>query len=344
MREALASDVPLPVRELARPGWSRPLRARPVPAANPRPAFLTHPRLRRASPVTHHAVAAALEALGDPDPARRELWQEGRLRLGIIVTVMTGSVTYSRRFYDETIRDPASASPILFPETVFNAPASHLSAYLGNTSINYTLVGDPGSYLQGLALAALWLEEDRVDGCVVVGTEELDWLVVDASRHFHRQTICAEGAGALLLEREAAGRASIELAYVTDPFGFVAGHSRIQAARRMAAQLRPEEATEPPPAGLSPGATTALQVLLVDSTSGVPALDRAEQEAWRHWQGARLSPKRILGESHAAGSAWQCVVAVDALFRGAWRESLVSVTDPNQQAIGAAFRLSAARA
>ena len=70
---------------------------------------------------------------------------------------MSGSVNYSRRFYDETLKDPATASPLVFPETVFNAPASHLAALLGTTAINYTLVGDPGTFLQGIALAADWL-------------------------------------------------------------------------------------------------------------------------------------------------------------------------------------------
>ena len=91
--------------------------------------------------------------------------------------MLAGLVTYSRRFYEEVLRDPATASPLIFPETVFNAPASHLAAYLGSTAPNCTLVGDDGMFLQGLALAAQWLMEDEIDGCVVIGAEELDWLV-----------------------------------------------------------------------------------------------------------------------------------------------------------------------
>ncbi len=58
-------------------------------------------------------------------------------------------MAYSRRFYEEVLRDPATASPLIFPETVFNAPASHLAAFLGTTAINYTLVGDEGTFLAG---------------------------------------------------------------------------------------------------------------------------------------------------------------------------------------------------
>src|SRR6266487_1334568 len=69
LREALAKDEPLPAKELARPGWTRSLRVRPVPPPSPRPDFLAHARLRRTSPITQYAVAAALEALGK-DAAR----------------------------------------------------------------------------------------------------------------------------------------------------------------------------------------------------------------------------------------------------------------------------------
>jgi 3-oxoacyl-(acyl-carrier-protein) synthase len=76
-----------------------------------------------------------------------------------VVCVFSGCVNYSSRFYSETLKDPATASPLVFPETVFNAPASHLSAFLGNSAINYTLVGDSGTFLIGLAMAAQWLSD-----------------------------------------------------------------------------------------------------------------------------------------------------------------------------------------
>src|SRR5437867_6526528 len=164
LREALAKGEPLPAKELARPGSTRSLRVRPVPPPSPRPNFLAHARLRRTSPITQYAVAAALEALGD-DAARVS---RGSLKLGIIICVMTGCVNYSRRFYDETLKDPATASPLIFPETVFNAPASHLAALLGTREISYTLVGDPGTFLQGLALGAKLLTQDELDCCLVV--------------------------------------------------------------------------------------------------------------------------------------------------------------------------------
>ena len=153
---------------------------------------------------------------------------------------MTGCINYSRRFYDETLKDPATASPLVFPETVFNAPSSHLAAAFGTTARNYTLVGDQGTFLQGLALAASWLLAGSVDACLVIGAEEMDWLIADAFRLFDRRLISSEGAGAVYLKAEGRGpKAEViaQLAAVTDSYLFFDNQSRAVAARKMRAQL-----------------------------------------------------------------------------------------------------------
>ena len=316
LREALLKGQPMPVKPLARPGWDHPLLVRSVPAPLSRPAFLSHARLRRTSPITHYTVAAALEALGS-DAARV---QAGAVRLGIILCVMDGCVNYSRRFYDETLRDPATASPLVFPETVFNAPASHLAALLGTTAINYTLVGDPGTFLQGLSLAAGWLSSERVDGCLVIGAEELDWLTADAFHLFDRRLILSDGAGAIYLSRESKG-ASAQLAAVSDAHLFTQQQSRAQAARWAGAEMPPGAANE----------------LLCDGTQNLPRFDAAELAAWKDWRGDRLAPKQILGEGLPAAAAWQCAVAIDALRQNHYAAASVSVVGCNQQAIAARF-------
>jgi hypothetical protein len=234
---------------------------------------------------------------------------------------MTGCVKYSQRFYDEALKDPSTASPLVFPETVFNAPASHLGALLGTTAINYTLVGDPGTFLQGLALAADWLSTERVDGCVVIGAEELDWLVAEAFCLFERGGIMSEGAGALYLAREPNETGNIELHAVTDPQLFSPSRSRCQAAQRMREELN----------SASPDA------LLCDSRQGVLRLDAAEEVAWKDWDGLRLSPKKIFGEAFMAAAAWQCVAAVDGIAQGSCTSASVSVVGSNEQAIAAQF-------
>jgi len=217
--------------------------------------------------------------------------------LGIIVCVLDGCVNYKRRFFEEVLREPATASPLLFPETVFNSPASHLGAFLGAPEVNYTLVGDDGTFLQGLALAAEWLADEKVEACVVVGAEENDWIVSDALHLFRRKAVHAAGAGAIYLKKESSAT-GIELAAVTDSFPFMQKQNRAVALQELKSQLpncAPEE--------LFSGATM----------------------------------KMILGEAFAATAAWQCVLACDAIRRNELRATNVEVVGLNQQAIGARF-------
>lgn len=324
LRAASANGEAILTQPLARPGWDKLLWIRQVPPPAPRPVFFAHPRLRRANLIAQYTVGAAVEALGS-DAAGA---QSGCLRLGIIVCVMAGCVTYSRRFCEETLNDPAVASPLLFPETVFNAPASHLAAYLGATGASYTLVGDEGTFVQGLALAADWLGRDQTDACLVVGAEEMDWIVADAMRHFQPSAIHSDGAGAVYLKRQRASGSTAELACITDSIPFTRNQNRDMAARKMRAQLR---AAQPPsPAG-------DVKELLCLGTQNLPRNDLAELGAWKDWNGPRLAPKESLGEAFNAAAAWQCVLACDALQRVEFSAANVSVVGTNQQAIGARF-------
>lgn len=313
-RDALAKGEPLPVKTQS--GSRRSSQVRTVPPPASRPECLMHSRLRRASPISQFALAAALEALGS-DASQ---FIQGANRLGIVFCVMAACVNYSRRFYAEVLRDPGTASPLIFPETVFNAPASHLSAFLGSTALNYTLVGDPGTFLAGLALGAHWLLDGTLDACLVVSAEESDWIVSDAYHRFDRRGILSEGAGALYL-RCSAHKPLAQLAAVTSSQSFLDNQTRLEAAQAMRAEL---------PQG-SP------DHLLCDGTQGLARTDAPERAAWAGWPGSRLSVKRVLGEGLAAASAWQCVAAVDALGQGRFATASISVVGCNQQAIGAQF-------
>lgn len=320
LRQTIAEKKSIEPKEIPRPGWNIPLRVRQVPAPLTRPGFLAHARLRRASPITHFSVAAGLEALGENTAAIAA----GTSRLGIVQCVMSGCINYSRRFYDETLRDPATASPLVFPETVFNAPASHLAALLGTNAINYTIIGDPGTFLQGLALAANWLDEGRVDGCLVLGAEEIDWLTADAFRRFERKMILSEGAGAVFLRSER-GDAKAQLTKITDAFLFLEKQNRAQAAEKMREEL---------------AGGAGKNCVLCDGRQAIPRWDRDELDAWKNWSGARISVKEFLGEGLMAAAAWQCVTAIDAIQSGSAESALVSVVGCNQQAIGAEWAVT----
>jgi hypothetical protein len=317
LRDALAINAPLPVQPLPRPGWQQPLQMRPVPTPAARPAFLAHPRLRRTSPITHYAAAAALEAV----KSVRNI-QEALPRIGIIVCLQSGCVQYSFRFFEETIQDAATASPLLFPETVFAAPASHVAALLEDTPLVCTLSGDPSSYLQGLALGIDWLLENKVDACLVIGAEEINWLLADALWHFDHRAVVSGGAGALCVSLNPQWSLGVELELITDAHPCTTPANRTRAAKKMRAQLPPEKPSE----------------VLCDSLNGRPRIDAAESGAWVDWRGARLSPKRVLGEGLMAAAAWQCVAECDLIATGKFAAANVSLAGANQQAIGVRFR------
>ncbi len=257
----------------------------------------------------YYAAAAAREALGE-DVGRI---RSGQLRLGIVACTMTGQISYSRRFYEEVLQAPATASPLLFPETVFNSAASHLASWLGSSSLNYTLVGDAGTFLQGLAVAAQWLDNGSVEASLVVGAEEPDWTAADALRLFDRRAVLTCGAGALYLKAAHPSAALVELAAVTDSFAATRRPGRDGAAWKMRAQL---------PQG-------APDELLCAS--------EPDQPAWRDWPGQCLTPMEILGEAFTASAAWLCVAACDAVQRGRYASAQVGITGASRQAIGACF-------
>jgi 3-oxoacyl-(acyl-carrier-protein) synthase len=209
----------------------------------------------------------------------------------------------------------------LFPETVYAAPASHLAALLGNIALANSLVGDPATFLQGIALGAQWLEEHRVDACLVIGAEEINWILADALWHLERPAVLAAGAGALCLCREPAWSSGVELAAITDAHTYSDRNGRTRAARAMRSQLGKNSSSE----------------LLCDGAGNGPRADAVELDAWRDWTGPRLSPKRVLGEGLMAAAAWQCVAACDAVVDERFVAASVSLVGSNQQAMGARF-------
>ena len=168
-----------------------------------------NPRLRRSSAISYFAVAAGLAAL---EQAGLTMTPEIAARTAVVFAVTDGGVAYTRRFYDQIVKQGANAaSPMLFPETVYNAPASHLAAQLGIDGASYTLVGDASTGLAALTLGEQLLDLGEADHVVVVACEEVDWILCEAYRDWRlARRPLAEGAAALVLSRE--GQFGLEVA------------------------------------------------------------------------------------------------------------------------------------
>jgi 3-oxoacyl-[acyl-carrier-protein] synthase II len=293
MHAAVLAGTPLPSTPSARPGDLRswPCESRFAPASPPE-KIARHPRLRRSSAITRYTVAAALEALADAgcDPAAPPPG------LGILFVMMNGCVNYTGRFYHEVLQNPAQASPLIFPETVFNAPASHLASFLGVDGAVSTLVGSPNSIMEALSTAAYWISSGVVTDCLLIAAEECDWLSAEALTYYHPKLIASEGAGALLLS---AGGDGPRVSEIIGPLSYLSWQERCELLPDLAARTFAQ----------FQGPAT-----LINDRTGITKLDHAEADAWngRPWD-AVLSPKYVLGESMGASSALQLVLGTLAV-------------------------------
>ncbi len=289
------------------------------------------PRMRRASPISLFAAAAGKAALAD---SGLELAGPVKSRLAVVFGVSSGGVQYTRRFYEQVVKQGANAaSPLLFPETVYNAPASHLAAMLGVDGATYTLVGDGTVGMQALHFAAQLLAINDADHVLVVAAEELDWILAEAHHDWRllatartvprspagrRGAIIAEGAAAVLLQREG-GRATIEIAPGESFF------SRKDAAGALSAALSVHSHRGPVD-------------LIADGANGTWVDDPIREAVARNFP---QPPKRTLpvkewfGEAIGCGALLQVVAGVDGLARFGCASALVPCIGWNQQAAAA---------
>lgn len=270
---------------------------------------LAHPRLRRASVISRFAATAGLEAL---QAAGLKVDPQNAGRIALIFAISNGGVIYTRRFYRDVVETGAqSASPLLFPETVFNAPASHLAAILGVTGTTYTVVGDGAVGLLAIKMAEDVMMDKSLDYCLVVGTEEIDWLLCDAYRRWRllrsappiepfgkqkRGMILSEGAGAIVLSQE--GLITIERAHPGGCYGKRAEAEEI--LKRIVGDL------------------SQVEIDFVISSANGTFIDQAEQGALEQVipDAVTYTAKPALGESVGASGLWQVILGAQALRHG----------------------------
>ena len=328
---------------------SDPISARTYPAFRVSNVTAAHPRLRRSSAISRFAVGAGLSALRN---AGVDL-QKDASRTALVFATSNGGVIYTKRFYHDIVTTGAqAASPLLFPETVFNAPASHLAAILGITGASYTLVGDAAVGILALQMANDLMCNEALDYCLVVAAEEVDWLLCDAYRKWRllrnkspiepfaasaRGMILSEGAGAVLLGRDG----QITLDRVASGKNFATRKDAPSLLREIYSALngKPE--------------------IIIASANGT-FIDRAEEKAisLELPHAIVYTPKPALGEGVSAGTMWQVIAAAQALLTGqlpsvphcqrktslqisegqmqndSWKQALVSTCGLNQQTAG----------
>lgn len=149
------------------------------------------------------AVVAAGMALRD---ARIETASADPARIGIVLGCGFGGIANSEEFLRSYFTKGADGlAPMLFPNTVPNAPASNASIEHGLKGPNVTFVQRFCSAESALMMACRLLEEDRADIMLAGGVDELNPLMMRAFGSLrqlrgHGKGF-GEGAGILVLEK-----------------------------------------------------------------------------------------------------------------------------------------------
>jgi|GEM_PF-5678825 len=151
------------------------------------------PRLRRSGAIARHALAAARAAYRsagvDPGPGD-----------AIVFATTDGGIAHSKKFFSGLSAD-GCGSPLLFPETVYNAPCSHVAAVLGIGGPALTLVTDDG--LSAVCEAARMVAGGFAARVLAIAANEADPMASMAHRHWRvvrsGTNPAGEGAAALLV-------------------------------------------------------------------------------------------------------------------------------------------------
>jgi len=177
---------------------------------------------RRMSPVSRMAVAASIEAVADSGLDLKTLERD---RVAVLMGTAYGSSSHVDQFYLSLLNDgPRGAQPLLFPETVSNAPASHIAMYHQIQGPNATFCQNDISAEVAMIYAKSLLELDVVDVALLGGAEELSEILyachdavggLNPIRVNSSEEVCprpgsgiilGEGAAVLVMEKKASAR------------------------------------------------------------------------------------------------------------------------------------------
>ncbi|MBI5885955.1 MAG: hypothetical protein HZB85_05165 [Deltaproteobacteria bacterium] len=281
-------------------------------------AFLDDRRWRRAAGISKYSIAAIRLALADAglDAAA---WESRET--GLVTAVTHGAIRFTREFHEAVIKEgPAAASPMLFSDSVLNAPAGNASIAFNVRGPAHTVSGDLGAGTLAVSTALKSIRHGGVKVCLAGGAEELDPVVrgvyaslgllapkrgsvsIEAMRPFSKEAngfIPGEGACFIVLEEkdsaiERGARIYAEVLYAKTP---------LAAAR----ELNTDDW----------GGT------IVFSGANGTSVDAIEEAALgRLFNNIQTRPdicciKPLVGEAFAASGMMQAAAAAMAIYKGA---------------------------
>ena len=199
--------------------------------------FIAASKIRRLDRASQFAIAASKLALSD---ARFAVTQENSSRVGVVLGSGFCGLSSSEEFHrGQVLKGFLDLNPMLFPNTVPNAPSSYVSIELGIEGVNSTLVQSFCTAEAAIFFACDQLRKGRADLILTGGVDELSEFLFrgfselhllatdggdgERSRPYDKMRnglILGEGAGLLAIEDEGHARSRGARIY-----GYILGYS-----------------------------------------------------------------------------------------------------------------------
>ena len=199
--------------------------------------FIPVAKIRRLDRASQFAIAASKLALAD---AQFSVTEENSSRIGVVLGSGFCGLSSSEEFHrSQVLKGFLDLNPMLFPNTVPNAPSSYVSIELGIHGVNSTLVQSFCTAEAALLFACDQLRKGKADLILTGGVDELSEFLFRgfSELHFlatdqgHGERSCpydkmrnglvlGEGAGILIIENEEHARLRRARIY-----GYILGYS-----------------------------------------------------------------------------------------------------------------------
>ncbi len=244
-------------------------------------------KVRRMSRFSRLALASAVEAVQD---AGIEVTDRNRYRIAIALGTGLASTDSTDRFYEGLLREgPEATNPMIFPETVQNIAASHISMHFMTRGPNITFSHADISSELALMFGAELLKDGQADAVIVTGADELSisavigysslGVVSNEMKPFdsgRKGFVLGEGGATVILERLDDARKRNARVYCTVEAVEIASHpspnlaydrSRLSLKRALQTSLAAADLTVPGFVSASANATPDLDGLEADTLS-----------------------------------------------------------------------------
>jgi 3-oxoacyl-[acyl-carrier-protein] synthase II len=152
-------------------------------------------KFRRAADVSKYALAAIQLAINDAslDSAAGE-------DSAMVTAVTHGAMNYTQAYHKSLVTGGVEdISPILFSDSVLNAPAGNASICYGIQGAVHTIVGGTAASIKAAMIACRLIREDGINRSVVVSAEEMNELSFYCRKKLGESEM-SEGAGVFLIE------------------------------------------------------------------------------------------------------------------------------------------------